>query len=185
MESVKNIAVLGNGSLSRCFADITKHNITFYNKPDVDFLNPDSLDAYYADFLKYDIILNTIGIDKGSTNSILQVNYFTPIQLLEKLNLLNYLGKVIMIGSHASSWTSWPKISIERLAYNVSKANLKSHIYALSHSNLLTFQVCVLDFSKFISPMSGYEGCPIEDVANTIEQIIDINSPKILHIETY
>jgi hypothetical protein len=116
---------------------------------------------------------------------MMQVNYLTPILLLDHLKKIDYQGKVIFVGSHSSSWTSWPDIDAERLNYNVSKANLKTYIMSLSQSGLAKFKVCLFDSTKFKSEMSNHQGDEISEVASLIEHLIEINSPNILHIETY
>lgn len=177
--------MLGNGTLSKSFREVTKHNVKVYSRPDIDFTTPSTLNDCLLELIKHDVIINTIGVNKGDMQNILQVNYLTPIYILEKLLELDYKGKVIYVGSHGSTWTSWPGIDIERLNYNVSKANLKTYMISLSQSGLAKYRLCLFDSTKFQSPMSDYQGDDIQEVAGLLEQIVDLDNPKILHIETY
>jgi hypothetical protein len=179
------IAVLGNGSLSNAFQKYTKHQTTVFSKPTIDFLNIKTLDSKVDELLSHDVIFNTIGLYSGSSSDVLQVNFLTPVLLLEKLTSAGYDGKIILTGSHGSSWISWPEISHERLVYNVSKLNLRNYVMGLSQSNLSKARLCLVDTTKFVSKMSNFTGDAIENVVALIENVIDINSPKILHIETY
>lgn len=179
------VAVLGNGSLSNAFKNYTKHDVSVFAKPNIDFLNPYSLDTVIDSIAEHDVVLNTIGLFNGSTSDVLNVNFVTPVLLIEKLIKLDYSGKIIMTGSHGSSWTSWPEINHERLMYNTSKLSLRNYVMALSQSRLTKAHLCIVDTTKFVSKMSNYTGDKIEDVAILFETIIETNSPKLLHVETY
>lgn len=183
MSSKYDIALLGIGSLANAFSSITKHDTTIYSKPDIDFLLPKSLDINRIS--KHNIIINTIGVKEGELFDMMQINYLTPMYILEKLIEINYSGKVIFVGSHGSMWTSWPGIDSTRMNYNVSKANLKTYMMSLSQSNLAKFKICLFDTTKFYSKMSDFQGDAIDNVARLIEQLVDLDNPNILHIETY
>jgi hypothetical protein len=178
-----DIALLGNGTLAKSFRGVTKHNVTVYSRPDIDFILP--CDDWVSSLTKHDVILNTIGINKGNIQDIFQINFLTPVYILEKLVELDYKGKVIFVGSHGATWTSWPGIDRDRLNYNVSKANLKTYILSLSQSNLIKFQVTLFDTTKFQSQMSSHEGSSADSVSNLLEQIIDETDLRVLHLETY
>lgn len=180
----QNIAILGNGTLSKSFQVITKHKFKIYARPIINFLNFDTLLSNLEELRTYDIILNTIGINNAGFEETMKVNFLAPCFLIENLIRVNYLGKVINIGSHASTWTSWPNISNERFIYNISKLNLRNYIIGLSQSNLFSGSLTLLDFTKFKSQMSNNEGYDPNDMANLIEQVIDSKS-KILHLELY
>lgn len=179
------VAVLGNGALATAFKTITKHEITVFAKPNIDFLNTDSINRYINTIADHEAIINTIGIFNGSSLEISQVNYLAPVVLIQKLVELKYSGKIIMIGSHGASWTSWPGIDHQRLIYNVSKLNLRNYIMALSQSKLTDAHLCLIDSTKFQSQMSNFTGEAASNVAKLIEDLVDIKSPRILHIETY
>lgn len=179
------VAVLGNGALATAFKTITKHEITVFAKPNIDFLNTDSINRYINVIADHEVIINTIGIFNGDSSKILQVNYIAPVFLIQKLVELKYKGKVIMIGSHGATWTSWPGIDHQRLMYNVSKLNLRNYIIGLSQSKLTDAHLCLVDSTKFQSKMSNFTGEAAINVATLIESLVDINSPKILHVETY
>lgn len=185
MDDSVQVALLGNGTLSKSFQHITKFQHTVYSRPALDFLNLYTIDNIVKDLLNYKVIINTIGITQGTSQEIFQVNFLAPIFLIEKLNEFGYQGKVICLGSHGSTWPSWPGISHERLTYNLSKQNLKNYIFGLSQSGLTKINLCLFDSTKFISPMSNYEGDDPKDVASILEQTILNNNPRILHVETY
>lgn len=179
------IALLGNGSLAKAFQTQTKHDVCVFKKPELDFLSIDSIENNISLLANYDVVINTIGIHQGNPSDIVQINYLSPKYILDKLIELDYQGKVIFIGSHGSTWTSWPGIDTTRLNYNVSKANLKTYMMSLSQSGLAKYQICLFDSTKFVSPMSGFEGSKVEDVANLLEELVDLQNPRLLHIETY
>lgn len=180
-----SVALLGNGSLAKAFCSLTKHDVTVYARPEIDFTSPSTIKDWLFSIAKNDVIINTIGINKGDIETIMQVNYITPVILLEQLQQINYEGKVIFVGSHGSTWTSWPNIDPTRMNYNVSKANLKTYILSLSQSNLAKYKICLFDSTKFNSEMSDFQGDDITNVAGLLEQLVDLDNPNILHIETY
>jgi hypothetical protein len=179
------VALLGKGSLAKAFIASTKHQIKIFSRPEIDFWLQSSVKDWVRDVANNDVIINTIGINKGDLATIMQVNYFTPVLLLDQLRQIDYQGKVIFLGSHGATWTSWPGIDSERLNYNVSKANLKTYMMSLSQSGLVKYKICLFDSTKFQSQMSDFQGDDISEVAKLLEYLIDTNTPDILNIETY
>ena len=179
------VAVLGNGYLSNAYRQVTKHTTTLYSKPDINFLQPETLSKYYNDLIQHDVILNTIVTHKGTSQEVLQINFLTPVILVEKLIELGYNGRIIMIGSHGSTWTSWPGIDNTRLIYNISKSCLKNYLISLSHSGLTKSNISLLDLTKFKTPTTHNTGNDMDSVVQLVEQVIDVNNLRLLHIETY
>jgi len=174
------IAILGTGTLAQSLA--SKLTAKIFNRSACDFLEPLS-DRFIDELKEYNTIINCIGVNTGTAKEILQTNYLTPLSLIESLNKREYKGRVIMIGSHGASWTSWPGISYERLIYNQSKENLRNFVKGFMHSGLSTMQLTIVEPTKFKSPMNNYQGVDVDSTVESIVKILQISDLNLLHVE--
>lgn len=181
---MKKIALLGSGALSKAIS--SKISSDTFDRSDVNYIDGKFSAEFIDNIVDYDVIVNCVGTMHGTVNEILTVNAVTPIVLLENLVNKQYQGHVIMIGSHASSWTSWPGIELDRLVYNNSKLALKNFVMGLSHSNLTTMKITLVDASRFQSEMSNFQGYNVEDIAQIVADLATTTSTvRVLHVETY
>lgn len=178
-----SVAILGSGSLSTELQKLLPHT-TVFNKPQLDFLNQQSITDAVPKLINFSTIINCIGIYKGATNDILQVNFLSPVTLTEQLIQHDYKGHLIMIGSHAATWTSWPGIAHDRLVYANSKLSLRNYMFGLAQSTITEMSITVVDLTKFKSKMSDYQGYDVESTAKLVTNVINQNI-KILHVEAY
>lgn len=178
-----SVAILGSGSLGVELQKFLPHS-TVFSRSDLDFLNQQSISDCVPRLLEFDTIINCIGVYQGDTKDILQVNFVSPVTLTEALIQSNYQGHLIMIGSHAATWPSWPGISHDRLVYANSKLALRNYIFGLSQSKLTNMTLSMIDLTKFKSNMSNYQGYDIDKTAKLVATVIN-QGIKVLHIEAY
>jgi hypothetical protein len=110
---------------------------------------------------------------------MLDINALGPIQMLAELQTAGSKAHVVIIGSHASTWTSWPGIDIKRLTYNVAKKTISEFAIGLEHSDASDLTLTVYHVSRFDSKMNS-GGRPISEVVKTISWIIDHKNPPLI-----
>ena len=176
------VAIIGNGTLATAISE--KISSTLYDRSDCDFLQPLS-DEFVKKLTDYDMIINCVAVNQGSTADILHINYIQPITLIEKLIKSDYQGRLILIGSHGASWTSWPDIPYTRLVYNNSKKNLRDFVKSVVQSSVTKMKMTIIEPSKFKSSMSGFQGHEASQVADAVVNILTLDSVNLLHVEMY
>ena len=181
---MKKIALLGSGSLSKAIS--SKITSDTFDRSDVDYIKGEFTEQFIDNIVNYDVIINCVGTMQGTVKEILTVNAIAPMVLLESLVKKQYSGHVILIGSHASTWTSWPGIELDRLVYNNSKLTLKNFVMGLSHSDLTNMKITLVDASRFQSKMSNFQGYNVEDIAQIVTDLATATGDvRVLHVETY
>jgi len=171
-------AIIGNGVLASSIANKIACRIFDRKHWDLRYVMPDDV---LLEIVRYDKIVFCAGICKGEPTEIFQVNFMAPINLIENLIKCNYQGHLVLIGSHAASWVSWPEIDFKRLCYNVSKNSLRNLAKALVQSSLCPMSITIFEPTKFASPMNGFTG---GDPSETSDVVIDLlRNKKFLHVE--
>ena len=176
------VAVIGNGSLATAISE--KVSSTLYDRSQFDFLQP-LTDEFVKKITEHDVIINCVAVNQGTTADILHINYIQPITLIEKLIKSDYQGRLILIGSHGASWTSWPDIPYTRLVYNNSKKNLRDFVKSVVQSSVTKMKMTIIEPSKFKSSMSGFQGHEASQVADAVVNILTLDSVNLLHVEMY
>lgn len=172
------LCVIGSGTLGKTLAN--KCAASVFDRSHWDLMQ-DPSDDFISKLKKFDVIILCAATYHDEPIDIMKVNFMAPINLIMKLITCGYHGKLILVGSHAASWTCWPGIDIARLAYNQSKKNLREFVKAVAHSGLTPMQLCVFEPTKFASNMNQWQGKEVDHVADTLLAIAKIDS--ILHVE--
>ena len=110
----------------------------------------------------------------------IKVKLYSPIE-----NQKKYQGKIIMVGSHGASWTSWPGIDLDRLLYNNSKLALREFVKGVAQSGMCLASLTVFEPSKFKSSMNEFTGGEIRRVVERLVDIINDTSTDLLHVEMH
>ena len=176
------VAVIGNGTLATAISE--KISSTLYDRTHCDFLQP-LTDEFVKTLTAHETIINCVAVNQGSAADILHINYIQPINLIEKLIKSDYQGRLILIGSHGASWTSWPDISYTRLVYNNSKKNLRDFVKSVVQSSVTKMKLTIIEPTKFKSSMSAFQGYEASQVAAAIVDILTLDSVNLLHVEMY
>lgn len=177
------ISIIGrSGGLAQSLRNrLSKNNnVRCHGKDVVDFNDSISIVNFTPQLLDSDVIIVCSGNLSENINRNMKINALGPIHLINELVGHGAKAHVVVIGSHASTWISWPGITMDRLSYNVAKKCLKDFITGLEHSELTNMKLTIYNVSKFQSPMSDYTGIPMDDVVNNIIWIIDQPNPPLI-----
>lgn len=181
---IPKIAIIGKGCLSN---ELAKHffSLKIFGRPEVD-LRDDAVVRDLADsLLSFDVIIFCAAINQGSAIEIMKVNLVSPCQIISDLVQKKYQGKIIVVGSHGASWTSWPGIDLDRLLYNNSKLALREFIKGVAQSGMCLASLIVFEPSKFKSSMNNFTGGEISKVVDRLVDIINDTSTDLLHVELH
>ena len=178
-----NISIIGkHGDLAKELQNSLKdHHVIAYSKEQYNFLNKNDIQNLADQIYNSDVIICCSGICNQDAWDSYLINTVAPIYLLEKLISLDSTSQVILLGSHAAMWTSWPGIDLNRLAYNNSKSALQSYIEGLDHSAISKLTLTMFNATRFQSQMSNYQGYPISYVVNTIKDLIMNPNPPLVY----
>lgn len=181
---VKSLAILGKTStlaqaLLRCLGSC--YDIKLFGREDCDFTNANDIDRLAKTISGFDVIINCVGVkDQNSWNSML-INAVAPAKLIEQLIYHDSTSQLILVGSHAAAWTSWPNIELERLWYNISKETLQSFVMGIDHSHKSKLSVSLLNCTRFKSNMSNNTGHDIDKVVQAINTILTAVPPPLVY----
>jgi short-subunit dehydrogenase len=183
--SKSNISIIGEqGDLAKALYNklILEHHVICYGKNQYDFLNKDNISTLVDSIHQSDIIISCPGVFASADSwETFTINALAPIYLLEKLVEKQSKAHVIIVGSHGAMWTSWPGISMGKLAYNVSKETIQSFTTGLSQSNLSDLKLSVFNPSVFQSKINGYQGHPIDIIVDGIIHVIQAPAPLLIY----
>lgn len=178
------IAIIGSqGNLAKALAEELEkdHSVTCYGKNKFNFLNKNKIISLAKHIYTADIIICCVGVLADHDPwDMFTINTVAPAFLLEQLDARSSRSHVIMIGSHAAMWTSWPGIEFTRLIYNVSKESLQSFIVGLAQRGQTNLTLTVLNPSVFQSKMSDYNGYPLDIVVESVQTIINSKAPLLI-----
>ena len=174
-----NTIIIGGGMLSSQIEKMMP--VKIIQKHEFNLITQ-KISSLAPDILNYDVIVITAGINHGSVNDIFCTNFLGPIKILEALANIGYSGRVILVGSHAATWPSWPGIDLERLSYNLSKRFLREFVKGLAHSEQTKLKLTVFEPTKFQSKMSQFQGIEIQSVAKSLIDVI-CSDNYLLHVE--
>lgn len=173
----KKIAIIGSsgGLASALKNDLSTHSeVIAYGKDEYNLLNKNEVDILAKEISTKDVIICCTGVFKGIDSwDMYTINAVAPIYLIEQLTLLKSTAQFIMIGSHSSTWTSWPGATFIRTTYNNSKKTLQGMIESIEHSSSSSMKLAILNPKKFNSKMSNYSGINIKEIVSIIKYIIE------------
>ena len=181
------ISIIGKtGTLASelCNSLTNDHQVNAYGKDLVDMRNPNSIKNITPTIKDSDVIIVCSGILNTSVNDIINVNATGPIELLTSLTESNSNSHVILIGSHAATWTSWPNIDIHRLIYNNSKKMLVNFVTGLEHSEQSRLKLTVYNVTRFKSNFTNdisKKGMELQEVVDTVHWLIDKKNPPLVY----
>lgn len=185
LETRLNISIIGeHGDLAQALYNKLKtdHHVTCYGKDQYNFLNKEDITALADNIYQSDIIINCPGVFAYSDSwDMFTINAVAPVFLLEKLIENKSQAHVIIVGSHAAMWTSWPNISLERLSYNVSKETIQSFVTGLAQSDSSNLKLSVINPSRFQSKLNGYQGYSIDIIVDGIVHVIQAPTPILIY----
>lgn len=180
----REISIIGKtGDLASALeADLSTNNqIQSFSKEQVNMLDANTISQIIPLIKNSDVIIICSGVMTGNVRDMLDINSVGQIQLLSELANSDSRSHVIVIGSHAATWTSWPNIELNRLLYNTSKNMLQEFVLGLEHSNLSKLQLSLYNVSRFNSKFSGMGGgVEIKEVVDKIKWLIDQTNPPLL-----
>ena len=182
--TIVNIAIIGSqGDLAQALTNRLgqDHSVTCYGKDEFNFLDKTSIIALADQIHAADVIICCAGVftDYDSWD-MFTINAVAPVFLLEQLSVRLSTAHVILIGSHAAMWTSWPDITLTRLSYNVSKECLQSFVTGLAQGAGTNLTLSILNPSRFQSKLSNYQGYPVDYVVESVQTIINSNAPLLV-----
>jgi len=178
----RKISIIGkSGSLASSLrAELsTTNQVTCYGKEQINMLIPESISSNIDNIKNSNTIIICSGVFTGNVREMLDINSSGPIQILSELQKVKSKAHVIIIGSHASTWTSWPDMDIQRLTYNVAKKTILEFAIGLEHSEASDLTLTVYNASRFNSAMNS-GGMPIQQVVNNVSWIIDHENPPLV-----
>lgn len=180
---MKKLALIGNSTVTRAF--VKKYNdqfdISTFTRPDYDIANKSSCDKLIAELQKFNIIILTPGIMSEDLWETYLTNTLGPSYITHALYQHSVVDHVIVIGSHAGTWSSWPDIEYKRLFYNCSKQAISNFVMAMSHSGQSKTKLTAFDPAAFLSNMNpDINSMKIDHVVETLFYIC--NAPKSLDI---
>ena len=176
------ISIIGKtGSLASALRERLSDGgrVTCYGKDQINMLDPGTISDNINNIKDSDVIIICSGTFGGKVRDVIDVNASGPIQMISELAASGSDAHVVVLGSHANMWTSWPGISIERLAYNTSKRNISEFVTGLEQSGTSDLKLTVYHVSKFDSNMNP-GGRPIQEVVDTISWIINSENPPLV-----
>ena len=176
------VAIIGGGALATAISK--KITSTTYERSYYDFLHPIT-DRVVKELMSHNVIINCVAVNQGSTADILHINYIQPVNLIEQLIKFDYQGRLILIGSHGASWTSWPGIPYTRLVYNNSKKNLRDFVKSVVQSSITNMKLTIIEPTKFKSSMNDYQGYDTAQMADAVIKLLTLDSIDLLHVEMY
>ena len=178
---MKSVLVIGGGQLARHFAETRQqYKIDVVTRKDYDLTVEQDCNELSTKCLNYDYILITAGKLSETTNAwnMLISNTVGPCSIISKLIELQYQGHIVVISSHASNWTSWPGISLNRLVYNCSKNALSNFVDSCSLAfNKPTFTT--IEPPSFKTSMSNFKGWNVDTVCKHIDTALKKEVEKI------
>ena len=178
----RKISIIGkSGSLaSSLTAELSATNqVTCYGKEQINMLVPESISSNIDNIKDSEVIIICSGVLTGNVRDMLDINSSGPIQILSELKTAGSNAHVVIIGSHASTWTSWPGINIERLTYNVAKKTILEFAIGFEQADSSDLTLTVYNASRFDSNMNP-GGMPIQQVVNNVSWIIDHENPPLV-----
>jgi len=180
-----NISIIGeHGDLARALYNKLKtdHHVICYGKDQYNFLNKEDITALADNIYQSDIIISCPGVFTSSDSwDMFTINAVAPVFLLEKLIENKSQAHVIVVGSHAAMWTSWPTISLERLSYNVSKETIQSFVTGLAQSGSSNLKLSVINPSWFQNKLNEYQGYSIDIIVDGIVHVIQAPTPILIY----
>jgi short-subunit dehydrogenase len=184
-ETSLNISIIGeHGDLAQALYNKLKtdHHVTCYGKDQYNFLNKEDITTLADNIYQSDIIISCPGVFTSSDSwDMFTINAVAPVFLLEKLIKNKSQAHVIVVGSHAAMWISWPDISLERLSYNISKETIQSFTTGLAHAGTSDLKLSVINPSRFQSKLNGYQGYSIDVIVDGIVHVIQAPTPILIY----
>jgi len=181
---MKSLCIIGDGDLGKALYSYFEkvYDVEIVSRTDCDFLIKNDILVLSKKISQKDIVICTVGtFNENDTWNSYIVNSVAPSFLIKCMMNNNSLSHFIHIGSHGSTWNSWPGISIERVNYNNSKRSIHDFILSLSHSGLTDMKLSIIHPTKFQSKMSNYSGYDINDIIKSIEHVINSNVSVIVY----
>jgi short-subunit dehydrogenase len=179
-----NVAIIGSqGDFAQALTKKLEkdHSVLCYGKNEFNFLNKNKIISLAKRIYMADVIICCAGVLADHDPwDMFTINTVAPAFLLEQLDARSSRSHVIMVGSHAAMWTSWPGIEFTRLTYNVSKECLQSFVVGLAHRNQTNLTLTVLNPSVFQSKMSNHNGYPVDVVVESVQTIINSKAPLLI-----
>lgn len=177
------VAIVGEqgGLASALRHNLAGHFVTYYSKKEYDISQKDNVETLAAQIFDNDIIICCAGVHGQDGWDTFVTNIVGPAYLLECLTSHNSNARVIILGSHSASWTSWPGIDVSRLSYNNSKSALKHYVLGLEHSGNSNLKLTILNPTRFQTSMSDNTGYPIDVVIKAIDYIVNAEVPPLIY----
>lgn len=171
----KKLALIGNSDLGKNFSERYQDQYDIYSffRPEFDITKKEDCLQLTTNLVNFEVVLVTSGIYHGDAWEVLLTNFVGPSCLALNLSLTDFSGHMIIIGSHAGDWPSWPGITPDRLAYNYSKKAVSEFAKGLEHSRIGKGKISIYNPSKFNTKMSGYTGTPVSEISDAIHYIIN------------
>lgn len=182
--SSKTLAIIGsNGGLAQAISKKfqNQYQTQCFGKDQYNFTNQQDIDSLAKDICNFDIVINCAGVFEKNSWETLLINTVAPARLIEQMTKLKSNSHLILVGSHAGTWTSWPGIDLKRLWYNISKQTLESITLGCEHSHSTNLKFTLINFSKFQTTMSNFSGYNMVLILDTIKYIIESPLPPLVY----
>lgn len=176
------ILVTGKSTLSRRIAERFS-DITIVGRPEYDFSKQEDCNRLLQTYPNPDIIINTFATLSNDCWNTLTTNYVSVVYLTVQYYQQMQHGHIINISSTNSWWPSWPNIDLDRFYYGISKLSLSEFGRNFNRRNVDQDSIVVttVEPGRFVSPMSGYTGMPVDKIVDLIEFAIK-NKPQHLSL---
>ena len=181
---MQTLAIIGSQgglatALHKKFSE--EYIVECFGKEQYNLTDVNDIDKLSEKISKFDVIINCAGVlNQDSWNTFI-INAVAPARLIEQLTKHNSNAHLVLVGSHSSTWTSWPEISLERLWYNVSKETLESLVLGTNHSRGTKLKFTVFNPSRFQTPMRNFSGYSADIMVSAIEHIITTVPPPLIY----
>jgi NAD(P)-dependent dehydrogenase (short-subunit alcohol dehydrogenase family) len=170
------ILILGKGTLANSLQQLYPE-ATLVGKPEYDFSSQTDCDKLISTY-DPEIIINTVGVGVSSDIwNILTTNYVSAVYLTIGFYKKMKQGQIINVSSASAIWTSWPDITDERLAYNLSKESLTNfgrHFNRKIVDNDNNTTITTVEIGKFASKLNDWQsGMAVEKAVQVIHDCIE------------
>ena len=174
MTNKKTVAIVGGGDLAIKFYGTfsSKFDVSMFTHRDYNIGNPAHCSSLVDELINFDVIVITAGEYSEDSWSMWLTNTVGPCYITEHVNNTASGKHIIVITSHAASWTSWPGITDSRLVYNSSKNATTTFLLGLAHQGN-TNKISIIEPAQFQSKMSNYQGMDIGLVVDQIDAVIE------------
>lgn len=172
----KMILILGKSTLAYEIANILP-DTELVGRPEYDFAIREDCDRLISTYTP-DVIVNTVGTNKGDLWDTMVSNYVSVAYLTMKFYEKLSKAHIINISSTSTYWVSQPGINNDRLCYNMSKealSNFGRHFNRkIVDDQTKNIIVSTVEPGKFNSRFNNYSGgMSVQTVANIIKQVIN------------